>query len=253
VALGVILLACIRDAVKVETVDQVKNAASHRAPTADPAVWTVAQAIRTPTFLLLALAMTVVQTVVTTMHSVLVTHVAGLGAGTSGAGAVAMSLLALSGAFAKGATGALIEKVDAKAVMVTGLALQSATVALLCLTATPAWAYAFAVLFGVGWGFSWLSAHVLLLRYFGASIAGEMVAVATMSTTFAVLGPLSAGWVADMTGSFLPIFAAIAVALAVVAITSALFLRAPQADQASARVARRPRGADRAIRNEGMT
>lgn len=229
VVLSIVLLACIRDAVKVETTEQVRNAASHRPPVIEPAAWTVSQAVRTPSFLFLALAMMVVQTIVTTMHSVLVTHVASLGAGTSGAGALAMSLLALTGTFAKGVTGALTEKVDAKAVMVAGLALQSAAVALLCLTATPAWVYAFALVFGMGWGLSWLGAHVLLLRYFGAAIAGEMVAVATMSTTFAVLGPLSAGWAADTTGSFIPMFAVIAVMLALVAMTSAFFMRAPGA------------------------
>lgn len=232
--LSLILFLCIRDAVKVETTDQVKQAGSHRADTVDgPSLWTVSQAVRTPTFLLLALAMMVVQTIVTTMHSVLVTHVASLGTGTSGAGALAMSLLAMTGTFAKGVTGALTERVDAKAVLVTGLGLQAAAVALLCLTGTPVWVYAFALIFGLGWGFSWLSAHVLLLRYFGASIAGEMVAVATMCTTFAVLGPLSAGWAADTTGSFVPMFAVVAVLLAIVAVTSALFMHTPAPRSAS--------------------
>lgn len=230
-ALSAVLFACIRDAVKVETTDQVRNAGAHRSD-ADaplPALWTVSQAIRMPSFLLLALAMMVVQTIVTTMHSVLVTHVASLGSGTSAAGAMAMSLLALTGTAAKGVTGALTERVDAKLVLVLGLGLQCAAVALLCLTATPGWVYAFALLFGAGWGLSWLSAHILLLRYFGAAIAGEMVAVATMATTFAVLGPLSAGWAADTTGSFVPMFAVIAVLLGIVTFTSAIFLRAPGA------------------------
>jgi cyanate permease len=48
-----------------------------------------------------------------------------------------------------------------------------------------------------------------------------------MATTFAVLGPLSAGWVADDTGSFVPVFLVFALMLGAAVLTTALFLRAP--------------------------
>lgn len=226
--LGLICLLCVRDTVRVVSTEQVKNAGGGKPPVAEPARWTVREAVTSRSFLLLAAAMIVVQTIVTTIHAVLVTHVAGLGDGGGTAGAIAMSLLALTGTFTKGVSGALAERTDARLLMVAGLALQSGAVALLCITATPAWAYVFALTFGLGWGLAWLSAHVLLLRYFGAAIAGEMVAVATMTTTFAVFGPLSAGWVADRTGSFVPVFMVLSVLLAIVALSSLFFLRAPQ-------------------------
>ena len=224
---GLVSLATIKDAVPVTAVSDVKNAGlAETAADTEVAPWTVRQALMSRSFLLLALAMMVVQTVVTTMHSSLVAHVASLGQGPT-PGALAMSLLALMGTLTKGVTGALSEKVSPKLLLVWGLALQGAAMVLLSFSVVPGWAYVAALLFGIGWGLSWLSAHVLLLRYFGGAIAGDMVAMATMATTFAVLGPLVAGWSADNTGSFVPVFLIFAGLLALTVVITALLLRPP--------------------------
>lgn len=225
--IGLISLVAIKDAVPVTAVADVKNAGmTEKTGVAEVAPWTVRQALMSRSFLLLALAMMIVQTVVTTMHSSLVAHVASLGHGPA-PGAFAMSLLALMGTLTKGVTGALSEKVNPKLLLVWGLALQGAAMVLLSVSVVPGWAYVAALLFGVGWGLSWLSAHVLLLRYFGGAIAGDMVAMATMATTFAVVGPLVAGWSADNTGSFVPVFLVFAGLLALTVVITALFLRPP--------------------------
>jgi MFS family permease len=243
---GLISLATIKDAVPVTAVSDVKNAGmTEKTGAAEVALWTVRQALMSRSFLLLALAMMIVQTVVTTMHSSLVAHVASLGHGPT-PGALAMSLLALMGTLTKGVTGALSEKINPKLLLVWGLALQGAAMVLLSVSVVPGWAYVAALLFGVGWGLSWLSAHVLLLRYFGGAIAGDMVAMATMATTFAVVGPLVAGWSADDTGSFVPVFLLFAGLLVLTVVVTALFLR-PPAPRAIARPAndieRQPVGA----------
>jgi len=230
-ALGVLCLVGIRDAVKVESAEQVTSASGARKAQASESPWTVREALRSPAFITLAFAMTVIQTVVTTAHSSLVAHVANLGVGAA-AGAIAMSLLALAGTLAKGFTGALSERINPKSLLVVGLALQSIAMGLLCMATGVASAYTASILFGVGWGLSWLSAHVLLLRYFGAAIVGSMTAMATTVTTFAVLGPIVAGRVADVTGSFSPILLAQAVLLGVVTLSTALFLRAPARHEA---------------------
>ena len=170
--------------------------------------------------------MTVVQTAVTTAHSALVAHVATLGVGAA-PGAIAMSLLALAGTLAKGFTGALSERIDPKHLLVGGLALQSVAMAMLCMATGIATAYAGSILFGIGWGLAWLSAHVLLLRYFGAAIAGDMTAMATTATTFAVFGPIIAGRVADTTGSFGPALLGFSALLALATLSTALFLHPP--------------------------
>jgi cyanate permease len=231
IALGLLFLVAVRDAVTVESADQVKHAASGQVAPSKASAWTVRQAMRSPAFLLIAAAMLVVQTVVTTLHSVLVSHVAGIGggAGAAAAGALAMSLLALTGTLAKGATGALAEKYDARWLLILGLGLQFGAITLLATAQTPVLAILAALLFGIGWGLAWLSAHVLILRYFGAALAADLTAMATMATTLAVLGPLSAGWVADRTGGFAPIFLVFAGLLALVIASTTLFLRAPRA------------------------
>lgn len=224
---GLISLAVVKDAVPVTDISDVKSAGlAEKAADAEVASWTVRQALMSRAFILLALAMMIVQTVVTTMHSSLVAHVASFGHGST-PGAFAMSLLALMGTLAKGATGALSEKINPKLLLVWGLALQGAAMVLLSVAGAPAPAYVSALLFGVGWGLSWLSAHVLLLRYFGGAIAGDMVAMATMATTFAVVGPLVAGWSADNTGSFVPVFLIFAGLLALTVVVTAFFLRPP--------------------------
>jgi MFS family permease len=227
VVLGLLCLAGIRDAVKVESAEQVRGAGTAgQRPTPRTAQWTVRAAMGSPAFMVLAFAMIVVQTVVTTAHSFLVAHVATLGAGPE-PGALAMSLLAFAGTVAKGFTGALSERVAPKLLLVAGLALQAAAMLMLYAAASVPMAYAAAILFGTGWGLSWLSAHVLLLRYFGPVIAGDMTAMATLMTTVAVLGPVIAGRVADETGSFAPALLGFAVLLAIATASTALLLRKP--------------------------
>lgn len=225
--LGILCLIGIRDAVKVESVEQVTDAGARGGKAeASASLWTVREALFSSSFLILVFAMIVVQTAVTTAHSTLVSHVVKLGAGPA-SGAVAMSLLALAGTIAKGFTGALCERTDPKRLLVGGLALQCAAMLMLFMAKGVAAAYAGSILFGVGWGLAWLSAHILLLRYFGAAIAGDTTAMATAATTFAVLGPIMAGRIADLTGSFAPALLAFAALLALATLSTALFLRAP--------------------------
>lgn len=227
VLLGLICLVCIRDKVKVESVEQVTGSSHVGNDSQTPSPWTVRAALTSPSFLILAAVMAVVQMAVTSAHSILVTYIARMD-GSAGSGAIAMSLLAFFGAGAKGVTGHLTEKVDPKGILVAGLAVQAVAMALLWSTTLGLVATAGAALFGLGWGMSWLSAHILILRYFGARIAGDMVAMATTATTVAVLGPVVAGRVADVTGSYHPAVLGLSVILAVTTVAAALFLRAPR-------------------------
>jgi cyanate permease len=228
---GLLCLVGIRDAVKVESADQVRDAGtSDQQPTAQTARWTVRAAMRSPAFIMLACVLTVVQTAVTTIHSVMVAHVASLGVGPA-PGALAMSLLAFAGTIAKGVTGALTERAAPKLLLVVGLAAQAAAMAMLYAASGAPLAYAAAVLFGAGWGLSWLSGVVLLLRYFGPRIAGDLTAMATLVTTFAVLGPVVAGRIADDTGSYAPALFGFALLLAGTTLLTALLLRRPAPDR----------------------
>lgn len=226
--LGAICLLCIRDAVKVESIVQVKGAGYQQDATSTASGWTVRQALRTSSFLMLAAIMSVVQLVVTTMHSTLVSHIANLGAGAA-PGAIAMSLLAFAGTGAKGLTGTLSERIDPRRILIAGLALQALAMTLLWSTGDVVVATTAATGFGFGWGMAWLAAHVLLLRYFGAGIAGDMTAMATTATTVAVLGPIGAGRLADATGSYAEAMLVFALLLAAAMLAAIIALRAPTA------------------------
>ena len=114
-------------------------------------------------------------------------------------------------------------------ILIAGLALQALAMALLWSASLVMVATAAATLFGLGWGMAWLSAHILLLRYFGAGIAGDMTAMATTATTFAVLGPILAGRIADVTGGYSLAILIFALLLAAATGIAVLFLRAPSA------------------------
>ncbi|RZZ86275.1 CynX/NimT family MFS transporter [Pseudoxanthomonas winnipegensis] len=230
VVLAVVCLACVRDVARIRSVEEVRNAGASLEPQAQvpaPTAWTVPQALSSRQFAVIALAMMVVQTVVTTMHSTLVTQLTFVNASQT-AGALAMSMLALSGTITKGVAGRIAERRDSRGLLILGLSLQCVGFVLLAAVPTAWAAFVFALLFGVGWGLSWLCAHVLILRYFGSAISGTMVAMATMMTTVAVVGPWAAGVVADHLGRYTPLYAVFAGLLALVTLSTWLFLRPPQ-------------------------
>lgn len=232
---GLVYLACVRDVGRIRDADEVRNAGLAPVDPAETGAdgWTLQSALTTRQFVIVAIALTAIQTVVTTVHSVLVTHVASLGA-SSGWGAAAMSLLAASGTLTKGVAGRMAEKHDPKGMLLLGTALQAAACLLLALTHRPELAFVFAAIFGIGWGMSWLCGHVLLVRYFGKRLAGAVVAAATMVTTIAVVGPYCAGIVFDEKHTFSGVFLIYAGLLAVVAVGIAVWLSAPRHQPSSA-------------------
>jgi hypothetical protein len=65
------------------------------------------------------------------------------------------------------------------------------------------------------------------LEYFGRAVAADMVSSATLVTTAAAVGPVAAGWSADVTGSFLPFFYAMSAILLATSLVCAT-LRPPR-------------------------
>ncbi|GAM06127.1 MFS transporter [Novosphingobium sp. MBES04] len=224
--LGLICFVCIRDTEAVATTAQTQEDTEASGTIADSG-YTVRQALLTRTFLILAVILTVVQTVVTATHSLLVAHIANLGHGAA-PGAIAMSLLAFAGTGTKGVTGAICERVSPRLILIGGLVLQALAMALLSYAPGVAIAIAAAIVFGAGWGMAWLSGHILLLRYFGARLAGTMTAMVTTASTLAVFGPIGAGRVADVTGTYAPAIVVFSGLLLAAAIIALLFLKAPR-------------------------
>jgi MFS family permease len=188
-------------------------------------VWTARAAMLTRQFMIVALAMLVIQTLVTTVHSLIIAHLARLGLSTA-FGALVMSILGLSDSIAKGVAGTVSTRIGPSRLLIGGLLMLSAAAVLLALAGSPVIACAFAVMLGIGWGSSWLGATLLLLEYFGAGIAAETVSTATLITTVALAGPVVAGRIADVTGTFVPFFYASAGIMLITALVCTT-LRAP--------------------------
>ena len=205
-AVAAAIIGCLASLVLKDADASVSQVTSDKeAAAASVSGWTPRAAILTRQFLIIAITLLVIQTVVTTVHGMIVAHLARLGA-TTAFGALVMSIIGLSDSVAKGVAGTVTARIGTKRVLVGGILMLCAAVALLAFARAPLIACAFAVVLGVGWGASWLSANLMLLEYFGRSIAAETVATASLITTIAIVGPIAAGRIADVTGTFVPFF-----------------------------------------------
>ena len=225
---GIFCALIVTDRVPVVRTQDVTDAAGGTGspePTRAESAWTPRAAMLTRQFITIALAMLVIQTVVTTIHGMLVTHLANLGA-TRTFGAFAMGVLGLTDSLAKGAGGVLARHIAPIRLLTLGIAIQCGAVLLLPFASSQAIAVTFAIAFGAGWGASWLSAHLLLLEYFGKNVAAPVLSSAQLITTVAILGPVFAGMMADALGTFSPFFYVLAAMLAAIAVACA-GMRAP--------------------------
>ena len=187
--------------------------------------WSEREGMLTPQFMLLAAAMTLTVAGITTTSSVAVGHLVREGA-TPVFAAWILSLVALVSTVAKGVAGRLCEMFRPSRVFAAGLALQCAGDIALSYGGSPFGAYAFACVFGVGWGWSYLAGCVLPLEYFGREVGSRVLSVVWLVSTAAAAGPLLAGMIADRYGSFSPIFALFAVLLMLLSL-ALLQMRAP--------------------------
>lgn len=179
--------------------------------------WTYREAIGTPQFILVAAAMTLTMACVTTIHSVAVAHLTNLGA-TQAFAAIALSIMALVTTVSKGLAGPLCEQLPARLILASGAILQAIGVCIFATADSSSSTYAFAVIFGVGWGLAYLAASVLLLEYFGTNVGSQVLAAVWLLTTLAAAGPLICGAIADHFGTFGPIFYGYAALLVVIAV-----------------------------------
>lgn len=187
--------------------------------------WSAASARRTPHFMLVVSAYVLMTLGATTMHSSAVPHLVNLDV-TRMAAAVLLSLVALASAFAKGAGAWVCEAVGAQRLLIGTLLCYAGGLVALSVASSQPVGYLFAVLFGLGWGGTYLATHVLLIEWFGRRPSAKLLALMHLWNTAATVGPLAAGMMADALGSFAGIFwiyAGLALALA----ATLLWLRAP--------------------------
>jgi MFS family permease len=202
--IGVVCLALVSEA-KVAPAAPADGEDAPLANTAGPAEWNPRQAVFTPQFLLIAASMAATMACVTNNSSVAVTHLVQLGA-TPATGALVLSVIAISATVVKGAAGRLCEMIAPPTLLAAGLVLQAIGSLVMAVAGRAPWQYASAVMFGAGWGFSYVAATVVLLDYFGLMTGAKILSIVWLITTVAAAGPLIAGMIADRYGTFAPIF-----------------------------------------------
>ncbi len=218
--LDVMCLALVRDT--DDDLSEIDQPAGAERPT-----WRYWDAIRTPQFVILALAMVITEACVTVVHSAAVIHFGKIGLPPAFA-AMMLSLQALLATGAKGASGVLGDWVNPRLLLGGGLILEAVGMVLLAAASSPATAYAFALTFGLGWGAAYVTITVLLIRYFGPTTGSSVLSVVWLLVVFSSLYPTLAGYVADRTGSFSLAFDGGGALLAPLAL-AVLMMRKPRA------------------------
>jgi predicted MFS family arabinose efflux permease len=188
---------------------------------APEAEWTVAQALRTPQFITLALA----HFCCCAAHSGPIFHMVSYAMVCGIAPLTAVTVYSLAGFSGLGgrlALGVMADRIGAKPVLVGGLLVQALCVATYLAVGQLGEFYALSVIFGLAYGGVMPLYAVLVREYFGVRIMGSMFgAVSAFASLGMALGPLAGGWVFDTfhayswlyVGSFAIDLAAVAVAL----------------------------------------
>lgn len=189
----------------------------------DPAV---RQALMTPQYYVIVGAYTTYLLINTTAHGFAIQHLIERGVGSTAAAAM-FSVEALIGATVSSIGGLIGEKVAPKRLLI--IALVGTTLGMAGLAEARGFLLmsVFALGLGVGFGLSFVSSTMLLLRYFGPRPYLELYSVMCLLSTAAALGPAYGGHVRDVLGSFSEVFWACSIITAVMLVAT-IFLKPPR-------------------------
>ena len=158
------------------------------------AEWTVAQALRTPQFITLALA----HFACCAAHSGPIFHMVSYAMICGIAPLTAVTVYSLAGFSGLGGRlllGAMADRIGAKPVLVGGLFVQALCVATYLAVGQLGEFYALSVVFGLAYGGVMPLYAVLVREYFGARIMGTVFgAVSAFASLGMALGPWAGGW-----------------------------------------------------------
>ena len=200
----------------------VSTAAGSLGPVPEGAGMSVAQALRSPQFLVLGLTFFAC----CAAHSGPIFHMVSYAilCGVPAMAAVSVySVEGLSGLGGRLLLGLLADKYGAKPVLIAGLLVQAVAIATYVFVNRLGEFYALAVVFGTAYGGVMPLYAVLAREYFGQRIMGTLFGAATMLSSIGMaLGPLAGGWLFDTFDTYTWLFAgSSAVALGAVAVALA--------------------------------
>ena len=220
--IGIVALALLIPAsLLVRQPPEPSTAAAANGTDAPDGQWTVAQALRTPQFIILAGA----HFACCAAHSGPIFHLVSYAMICGIAPLTAVTVYSLAGFSGLGGRlllGVLADRLGAKHVLVGGLFVQALAIATFLAVGHLGEFYALSVVFGLAYGGVMPLYAVLVREYFGVRIMGSMFgAVSAFASLGMALGPFAGGWVFDTfhayswlyVGSFAIGLAAVAVAL----------------------------------------
>ncbi|MEX0762222.1 MAG: MFS transporter [Dehalococcoidia bacterium] len=187
---------------------------------------TVSQALRTPAFYLVTVAITAATFTYQGIITQLIQHLENVGI-SHGAASAALSLVAAMGIGSKLAFGRASESIGARQAMVISTALQALGLGLMIAPGGTMAVWAGVFVFGLGFG--GLGALIVLVvsETFGLREYGGIMGLVQFATIISFAGgPLLAGMVFDATGSYQNWFAAI-IGIFALGITALLLTRRP--------------------------
>jgi MFS transporter, OFA family, oxalate/formate antiporter len=174
--------------------------------------WRFREAIRTPQYWVISLAMTATLLCVLTTSSFAPAHMAALGIST-GVAATVLSTNGAVGALSRYLGGALATRIDPKWLLVAGALGEGIGMAALSVADNHLALGIFAVSEGFGFGMCLLATTVLLVNYFGPSENPEIYGTFNLITTLAMVGPYIGGVIKDVFGGFGGLFQGCAVCM----------------------------------------
>ncbi len=231
-ALAPVVVLVIRDAPERAAGQDASGDSNARRPTPPPLLrgLTTAEALRTRAFYLVVVGLFFAQLTYLSVLTQIVPHLEDVGV-SRGEAAAALSLLALFGAMGKVSFGWLTEKVPARYVVVLSLACQVAGIAILVSAGSSRVFWAFAPIFGLGFGALGALMPLLVQDTFGLRAFGAIFGLVNFFTLGAALvGPPLVGASFDATGSYAPAFVTVA-ALFVLGAAVLWYARPPFVDE----------------------
>jgi predicted MFS family arabinose efflux permease len=188
--------------------------------------WRFREAIRTPQYWIISLAMTGTLLCVLTTSSFAPAHLSTLGVPAALAATV-LSTNGAVGAISRYVGGALANRVDPKWLLVAGLAGEALSMLSLSLASHPVALAVFAVTEGFGFGMCLLATALLLVNYFGPADNPAIFGTFNLITTVAMIGPYVGGLVKDLLGGFGALFQGNALLMSLILVLAA-FMHPPR-------------------------
>lgn len=179
--------------------------------------WTFGEALRTPQYYVIVFALTATLMCTLTMNSWAFTHMTSLNIPA----AFAAGALAANGAvnaMSRLLGGALATRIDPKWLLFGALCCEAVGMIALSMASNPVMIALFVLGEGIGFGMVFFATAMLLVNYFGTTHNPIIFGTMNTITTFAMVGPVLAGLMAESLGSFAYTYQVFAVLLIVMAI-----------------------------------